>query len=121
MWGLGQIWDSVPIFFGQKECIEDKVMLSKINFELGGWLSQGKFWDTVSQTCFCLKAARKGKSTSFERSYLVCAAWGQFGTVSQFFSMRKSALEPCALLLCVLCCCRVVDICSKPTLHWLIH
>ena len=48
----------------------------------------------MSQTCFGLKAARKGKRTNFEKSYFVCGAWGKFGTVSQFFIVRKSALEP---------------------------
>ena len=48
---------------------------------------------TVSRSYFCLKSARKGKSGSFERSYLVSGTWGTFGTVSQFFIVRKSALE----------------------------
>ena len=41
---------------------------------------------TVSQACFPLKAAKKEKRKRFEKIYLVCEAWGKFGTVSQFLN-----------------------------------
>ena len=59
----------------------------------GAWSGQEIFWDTVSRTCFGLKAARKGRSTNFEKSYFVCGLGANLGQCPNFF-VRKSALEP---------------------------